>query len=137
MKAVCRSLVLVLVIAATAGAQGVTTKPLPTDRRICDMSMRIVSLRLVSSAGAPVDGATITVRRVRTRAVLATAEAMGSQGDYKVLEDGVLPDLRRGGEPFDVTFVKDGRTRRVRLQIGMDKSGCHVELKSGSARITL
>lgn len=136
MRALRRSLVLVLVIAGTAGAQTVTSRPLPPDR-VCDMSMRIISLRLVSRSGTPVDGASITVRRVRTRTSLTTAAAMGSQGDYKVLEDGTLSDLRRSGEPFDVTFVKDGRTRRVRLQIGMDKSGCHVELKSGAQRITM
>jgi hypothetical protein len=120
---------------SATGGQSATSKPLPPASRICDMSMRLVSLRLVDASGAPVSGASITVRRVRTRTMLANAEAMGGQGDYKVLEDGMLKDLRHNGEPFDVTFAKDGRTRRVRIRLGMDAGGCHVMLKSGPTRI--
>ncbi len=136
-SALYRSACALLFAATAAGAQGTPTKTLPPDRQICDMSMRIIAMRLVDAAGAPVSGASITVRRVRTRTMLENTEAMGGQGDYKVLEDGDLKDLRRGGEPFDVTFAKDGRTRRVRLRIGMDASGCHVVLKSGPVRVVL
>jgi hypothetical protein len=134
---VFRSACALLLAATAAGAQGATTRTLPPDRQICDMSIRIIAMRLVDRAGAPVSGASITVRRVRTRTNLDNTEAMGGQGDYKVLEDGTLKDLRRGGEPFDVTFAKDGRTRRVRLRIGMDAGGCHVELKSGPVRVVM
>lgn len=128
-------LVAAAALASPASAQGTPTKPLPPERRICDMSFRIVAVRLVTKSDAPVPGAAITVRRVRTRTMLAQAEAMGGQGDYKIIEDGALADLRPGGEPFDVTFTKDGRTRRVRLIIGMDASRCHVELKGGSSKV--
>jgi hypothetical protein len=122
--------------ALTAGAQA-TTVTLPPNRQVCDMSMRIVSMRLVDAAGAPVSGATVAVRRVRTRIMLANAEAMGSQGDYKIAEDGSIPGLRKGGEPFDVTFTKDGRSRRVRVILGMDPSGCHLTMKSSQNAVTL
>ena len=137
MRAVIRSILTILIVASTAGAQGTPTKPLPPERRICDMSMRIVSLQLRTAAGAPVSGASITVRRVRTRTLVDRAEAMGDQGDYKVIEDGTLADLRAGGEPFDVTFRKGARVRRVRLIIGMDAGGCHVALKSGTTRVSM
>ncbi len=124
--------------AATAmNAQAPTTAPVPPGRIICDMSMRVVSMRVVDAAGAPVNDATVSVRRVRTRIMLSSAEAMGSQGDYKIAEDGSIPDLRKGGEPFDVTFTKAGRSRRVRVIIGMDSAGCHTELKSSARPVTL
>ncbi len=134
---VCRSVCVLLVAATAAGAQGAPTRTLPSDQRVCDMSMRIIAMRLVDAAGAPGAGASITVRRVRTRTMLENVEAMGGEGDYKVLEDGTLKDLRRAGEPFDVTFAKNGKTRRVRLRIGMDAGGCHVELKSGPVRVVM
>jgi hypothetical protein len=118
-------------------AQAPTTATLPPNRRVCDMSLRIVSMRVVDAAGAPVNDATVSVRRVRTRIMLSSAEAMGSQGDYKIAEDGSIPDLRKGGEPFDVTFTKAGRSRRVRVIIGMDAAGCHTELKSTARAVTL
>jgi 2-polyprenyl-6-methoxyphenol hydroxylase-like FAD-dependent oxidoreductase len=137
MRAILRSAMILAVAVSAAGAQSSTARPLPAGSRICDMSMRIISMRLVDSSGAPVPGASITVRRVRTRALLAQAEAMGGQGDYKILEDGTLTDLRRGGEPFEVRFTKNSRTRRVRLIIGMDPGGCHVTLKSGPTTVTM
>jgi hypothetical protein len=126
-----------VVAAATAGAQAAPSKPLPAEPRICDMSIRLISLRLVDATGAPVSGASLTVRRVRTRSTLEHTDGMGGQGDYKILEDGVLTDLRRDGEPFDVTFAKGGRTKRVRIRIGMDAGRCHVMLKSGPERVVL
>jgi hypothetical protein len=123
--------------AMVAGAQAPTTATLPPTRQVCDMSLRIVSMRLVDANGAPVSGATVAVRRVRTRIMIANAEAMGGQGDYKIAEDGSIPDLRKGGEPFDVTFTKDGRSRRVRVIIGTDASGCHVAMKSSQRPVTM
>jgi hypothetical protein len=122
---------------AEGRAQAPTTATLPPSRQVCDMSLRIVSMRLVDANGAAVSGATVAVRRVRTRIAIANAEAMGSQGDYKIAEDGSIPDLRKSGEPFDVTFTKDGRSRRVRVIIGMDASGCHVAMKSSQQAVTL
>ena len=136
MRHLVRSALILMAAASTAAAQGGASATLPAERRICDMSMRVIAMRLVDSAGAPVPGAAITVRRVRTKTMLEHAEAMGGQGDYKVLEDGTLPNLRRGGEPFDVRFTLGGRSRRVRLQIGMDAGGCHVELKRGATTVT-
>lgn len=103
---------------------GAQSAPVPA-QRMCDMSFRVLMVRVVDSAGAPVPDARITVQRVRTRQRVAQAEAM-SAGDYKVLEDGALRDLRAAGEPFDVTLVKGARTRRVRVQVGMDEGRCHV-----------
>ncbi len=128
-----------IVTAAPTGvwAQDSSAKQMPPSARICDMSMRIVSVRLIDAKGAPVNGAAIAVRRVRTRSAIANAEPMGEQGDYRVIEDGVLRDLRPGGEPFDVTFTKNGRRKRVRLIIGMDAGRCHVMQKGGPTSIVL
>ena len=120
-----------------ARAQGTGTARLPASERICDMSMRVITMRLVDRSGAPVGGAEISVRRVRRRVPVSGAESMGAGGDYKILEDGTIQDLRPGGEPFDVTFTASGRRKRVRLVIGMDSARCHVALKSGPTKVTL
>jgi hypothetical protein len=63
--------------------------------------------------------------------------ASRGDGSYTVLEDGALPDLRPGGEPFDVTFRRNDRLQRVRLIIGMDAARCHVALKGGRTTVRL
>ncbi|MBC7841292.1 MAG: hypothetical protein H7099_03235 [Gemmatimonadaceae bacterium] len=124
-----------MVSAATAAAQRVPSATIPSTR-ICDMSMRVLIMQLVDSAGQPVSGATLTVRRVRTRQLVERAEPTGD-GSYKILEDGALRDLRPGGESFDVTFALGARRRRTRVRIGMDEARCHVRFIAGPAKITL
>jgi len=132
-----RCLSLLVLSAAPLLAQGETSARLPAGKRVCDMSARVVALRLVDAAGAPVPDATIRVRRVRTRTLLTRPESMGQSGDYRIAEDGDLRNLRAGGEPFDVTFRKGGRSRTVRLILGMDAAGCHVMLVRGPTTVTL
>lgn len=93
--------------------------------QMCDMSFRVLMLHVVDSAGVPVPDARLVVRRLRTKQVVPQAEVM-TAGDYKVFEDGALPDLRASGEPFEVTLVKGRRTKRLRVQVGMDAARCHV-----------
>lgn len=132
------SFVLMFAVSAVqAAAQRPTNVRLPSTAQICDMSARAIVIRLVDASGSPVSDAQIAVRRVRTRTRLNRVEALGSDGEYKILEDGTLSDLRRGGEPFDVTFTRGRQTRRVRIILGMDASGCHIALKSGPVRVTL
>ena len=120
---------------SAAGAQGAPTAKLP-EARMCDMSMRVLIMQLVDSSGRAVSGATMTVRRVRTGALVERAEATGD-GSYKVLEDGALRDLRQRGEPFDVTFANGTRRRRVRVRIGMDAARCHVRFVTVPAKVVL
>lgn len=126
---------LMLVSAATAAAQRAPSATLPA-ARICDMSMRVLIMQLVDAAGQPVSGATLTVRRVRTRQLVERAEPTGD-GSYRILEDGALRDLRPGGEAFDVTFALGARRRRTRVRIGMDEARCHVRFMTVPAKVTL
>jgi hypothetical protein len=121
-------------IALTAVSVQAQSTALPNDR-VCDMSARVVSVRLVDAQARGVGGATITVRRVRTGARLPQAAAMGSDGDYLIAQDGDLPDVRPGGEPLEITFRRTGRVLRHRVVIGMDAARCHLELKRGAAVI--
>jgi hypothetical protein len=73
--------------------------------------------------------------RVSNQQALPGAGPIGQPGDFKILEDGELPDLAAAGEDFDVEFLKDKRTLRVRLHIGLDAQGCHAALLRGSARV--
>jgi len=122
---------LLVSVASVAFGQGV-----PSAERVCDMSMRSVTMRLLDRTGKAVSDAAILVRRVHRRTLVPTAAALGN-GRYTVIEDGTLPDLRPGGEPFDVTFRRDDRMQRVRLIIGMDAARCHVALKGGRTTVRL
>lgn len=130
---------LVLLGAAAAlpasAAPAVATKdPAP---RACSMALSLVSLRVVDAGGAPVAGARMRVRRVSTQRELPGAGPIGQPGDYKILEDGDLPDLAAAGEDFDIELQKDTRTQRVRVRIGLDAQGCHAVLLRGNPRVVL
>ena len=146
MRAACRSLALLAVVAAPMVAQSAsdaTTARRPTTGtpRICDMSLRIVTMRLVDGAGQPITDATVTLRRPggsrRGGASLDGVAGAMTQGDYKIAEDGTIADLRAGGEPFDVVFVRGGQTKRVRVRLGKDRSQCHVALLAGPAVVRM
>ena len=99
------------------------------------MSLHLVALRLVDTSGTPVGGANMRVWRVSNKRLLPGAGPVGSAGDYKIMEDGELPDLRAGGELFDVEFRKDTRTKRLRVRVGLDAQGCHAVLLEGEPRV--
>jgi hypothetical protein len=120
-------------VAARATAQSAA---LPTER-VCDMSAKLVSMRLVDASNTGIGGATVTVRRARTRVALPSAAPMGAGGDYLILEDGQLADLRPDGELFEVTLRKGRRVVRHRLEIGMDAARCHIEVKRGALVVRL
>jgi hypothetical protein len=121
---------LVLIAPVLCGQEG------PSANRRCDMSVHRVTVRLLDRVGTPVPDASILVRRVHRRTLMRGAASLGD-GQYTVIADGALADLRPGGEPFDVTFRRKDRLQRVRLIIGMDAAGCHVALKGGRTSIRL
>ena len=129
-------LVLVLVLMLVLSAPAAFAQGAPAPQRLCDMSMRNVTVRLLDRAGKPVTDAAVVVRRVQRR-TLVRGTSSRNDGTYVVIEDGALPDLRPGGEPFDVSFRRDDRIRRVRLIIGMDAARCHVALKAGRTTVKL
>lgn len=101
------------------------------------MSVKMIVVRLQTPSGAPISDATVTVRRVRTKVLMEDAYRLGGgEGNYKILEDNLVRDLRPDGEPFDVTFTRAGRSHRVRLIIGMDAARCHIDIRSGPTTIT-
>jgi hypothetical protein len=135
MRAMGVVVVALAVSASTGGAQGAPSARLP-DAAVCDMSARVLLMHVVDSSGRAVADAALTVRRARTGALVDHVEATGD-GSYRILEDGAMRDLRREGEPFDVTFVSGARRRRVRVRIGMDASGCHVQFVTLPAKVVM
>lgn len=114
------------------GASAQTLTP-----RACNMSASLVALKVVDAKGQPVNGAQISLKRLSTGVLLPFAASMGSQGDYKLLEDGDLPDLKPGGEDFEVRLSKDGRSRVLTLRLGMDAQRCHITVLQGERRVVL
>ena len=132
----CQCFLILAASAGTALAQRPTPRALPAPQA-CNMSAKLLIVRLQTSTGAPISDATVTVQRVSTKAMMEDGYVLGGgQGSYKVFEDGIVRDLRPEGEPFEVAFTRGGRTHRVRLMIGMDANRCHVEIISGPMTIT-
>ncbi len=130
MRTVRRVIGLVATTAAVAGAQTskppqVVTIPPESGVQACTMVERVLMMQVVAANGTPIADAKITVRNLRTRAIVERAEAMGD-GDYRILDDGSVRSVRRTGDPFDVAFTYGTRIRHVRVHIGTDADGCHV-----------
>lgn len=125
MAFISRTTVLLALLSSVAVAQKPAQVRIPAGTRVCDMSARVLTLRVRDRRGAPVSGAAITVTRVASGAAVERIEAL-SDGEYKLVEDGSLTGLRSAGEPFDVRLTSNGRTRRYRLTIGLTTDGCHV-----------
>lgn len=121
-------------LSALASGSALAQLPAPV---LCTMSASLVALKVVDVRGQPVDGAQLVLRRLSTGQTVPTAAWMGSQGDYKLLEDGDLPDLRPAGEDFEVRLSKDGRSRVLTLRIGKDAQGCHITVLKGERRAVL
>ena len=130
-----RSLALLSLLAAASvkATQPALRKDAAT--KACTLSLNLIALRLVDAQGAPVVGASMRVTRLATKTVLPSTDSFGGPGDFKIMEDGELPDLRPEGEAFEAEFQKEGRTKRVRLRIGMDAQRCHVKLLEGESRV--
>ncbi len=130
MRTVRRVIGLVAATATVAGAQ-VSKAPqvmkLPPESGVqaCTMVERVLMMQVVDAHGTPIADAKITVRNLRTRALVERVEAMGD-GDYRIFDDGGVRSVRRAGDPFDVAFTHGTHTRHVRVHIGTDVEGCHV-----------
>jgi hypothetical protein len=106
--------------------------------KVCDMMQRVITVRVVDRAtGEPVSGATIRATRLLSKERLAAPTAMGTPGDYYLVEDGVLKGLSTKGEPLQIVVSKGKRRTTVTRTIGLDAGGCHIEMRGGSPTITL
>lgn len=116
---------------------------------ICSQSFTMVTLSLVDANDAPVQDATVQVRRARTGTTRTlTADAPGV---YTVADDMMRNSVRMDGEPFEVSVRWHGRTQRVTTTIGTrlptktgsktrssaDSCRCHVVRISGAEKLVL
>jgi len=115
----------------TGGSQERVTKA-------CDLMQRVITVRVVDRAtGEPVSGAVIRATRLRSKERLSSPTAMGTPGDYYLVEDGVLKGLSTAGEPLQIVVSKGKRRTAITRTIGLDASGCHIEMRGGSPTIML
>ena len=116
---------------------------------MCSANFAMVTLSLVDAKGAPVQDATVRVRRVRTGTVRDVTADLPSI--YTIADDMLRDSLRAEGEPFEISVRWHRRTQRVTTTIGTrapSKSGskasasadncrCHVMRISGVERLVL
>ena len=132
---------LMAVTSTVAGAQISKTpqvSPLPAaaDGQACTMVERVLMMQVVDANGTPIADAKITVKNLRTRAIVERAQPMGS-GDYRIFDDGGVKSVSRAGDPFDVLFTYGTRMRHVRVNIGADPQGCHVRYITVPQKVVL
>ena len=115
---------------------------------MCSQNFAMVTLALVDSKGAPVQDATVRVRRVRSGTTrVATADMPGA---YTIADDMLRDSLRADGERFEISVRWHGRTQRVTAVVGTReprkaaKNGavtnncrCHVLRISGPEKLVL
>jgi hypothetical protein len=117
-----------LIGALPLAAQGRATRERPA--QACDMSQRIVGVQLVDrNSGAPIEGATVSATRVRSKQVIQQAATMGTPGLYYIAQDGELKDLTRAGEPLRIVATLGSRRVTANYTLGLDARGCHVDLR--------
>ena len=141
MRTMRRVIGVLAVTSTAAGAQisktpQVAKLPPASGVQTCTMVERVLMMQVVDAGGTPIADATVRVRNLRTRALVESAQAMGS-GDYRIFDDGGVRTVWRAGDPFDVLFAYAGRTRHVRVHIGTDAQGCHVRFITVPQKVVL
>jgi hypothetical protein len=103
------------------------------------MSFAMVTVRVVDTAGAPVEGATLVVTRARTGEHVQVADpVVPPAGTYVVLDDNWREKIDPAGERFDVTASKGGRQGSAQFTIGAPGAGrCHVQRLAGPEQIVV
>ncbi|MBI2797622.1 MAG: hypothetical protein HYX65_13055 [Gemmatimonadetes bacterium] len=132
--------VALLVAPATACGQKAPERSIPAARgTVCDASMRVVAIRVVDSAGRPVNDARVELRRAKDGAVVVTRTgATSSGGDYVLFDDPSAPAMAKGGENFTLSVTSGSRKSVVTLVLGRtEPDGCHVAVLKGDQRIVL
>ncbi len=141
MRTVRRVMAMLAVTSTAAAAQlskapQVSKLPSATGTQACTMVERVLMMQVVDASGTPIADATVTVRNLRTRAVIQSAQALGS-GDYRIFDDSGVRSVSRAGDPFDVLFTYGNRRRHVGVNIGTDPDGCHVRFVRVPGKIVL
>lgn len=113
--------------------------PDSADQVACTMSFAMITVRVVDTTGALVEGATIAVTRARTgENVQLHDQGLPYAGTYVVLDDSWREKVDPAGERFDVTASKDGRQGSAQLTIGAPGAGhCHVQRLAGPEQIVV
>ena len=139
-------LAVVLLTMFVAAQPGYAQKP---SSCMCSANFAMVTLSLVDAKGAPVQDATVRVRRVRTGSARdVTADLPGI---YTIADDMLRDSLRAEGEPFEISVRWHRRTQRVITTIGTraprkslrkastsaDSCRCHVMRIAGVERLVL
>ena len=141
MRTMRRVIGMMAVTSTVAGAQlsrdpQVAKPAAPAGTRACTMVETVLMMQVVDRNGTPVTDATVTVKNLRTRAVVERAQALGS-GDYRIFDDSGANSVSRAGDPFDVRFTYGTRVRHVGVNIGTDPDGCHVRFIRVPPKIVL
>ena len=108
--------------------------------RACDMSARAVTLTLFDDrSGAPITEARVTLWRDSAEAPLRQASLLPMfEGRWVLFEDG---DLAIGAQETVRLWLQVERAGRdaVRreLRVGLDTTGCHLELRGGLRELRL
>ena len=129
-----------LVAPAATAAQKVPERSIPTARRtVCDASLRVVAIRVVDSAGRPVNDARVELRRAKDDSLIVTRTgATSGGGDYVLFDDPSAPATAKGGEQFNLIVSSGSRKSVVSFVIGRtEPDRCHVAVLKGEQRVVL
>lgn len=129
-------------VPATTEAQAHIPAPSALRQHVCDASLALLSLRVVSRTGEPVQGASVAVRSVKTGAIVARytgriddGSGLYASGSYAVMDDSFIPKLAQQGNEFDIVVRLGSKHARARWRIAAGH--CHVKRVAGEDTLTL
>ena len=110
---------------------------LAAPRSGCGGRLALVEIALRDRRGAPLTGATLTLRDARTRTPFAVQPQELGSGEYRLLDDSALPHVPAGGRALELVVTHGARRIVSRQVIARSTDGCHVVRRAGAEALTV
>jgi hypothetical protein len=102
------------------------------------MELRILTIHIVDAAGAPVENASLVIKREATGEVVARRSPPQSGSEYGLFDDSSLPTTAPDGDWFVIDITAGSKKASVRQRLGRTQPcSCHIERKSGDQRVVI
>jgi len=103
----------------------------------CTLEFRFFTVTVVDASGEPVEGMSISVRRVSDGAVLTPDSSLQQGGVYVILTDGNIQDVTEAGTTVEVVGTLGDMGFTAEYVFDRDACQCHVNKVSGPEMVEL
>ncbi|HYE96212.1 MAG TPA: carboxypeptidase-like regulatory domain-containing protein [Rubricoccaceae bacterium] len=103
----------------------------PDEPCICTEEYRMIIVRVVDEAGAPVGGLRVTVRNERTGRLIEREEMGFDPGTYTVVTDLHVPVISEDGDRISFHAENERYVADAEFVVRVDPCRCHIDMVSG------